>query len=191
MVSHDRGNAARRDNLVRGWPSFPGFALAAIGLISLLAVGCGGSDSSAAQDMIPDLKDQGFQLAEQGKDPFAGPEIDTYRALYQADDGRAAMVLIYVEDNATAAQARYASLSTALEHPPAEFFGADAEQSDAESIAIGDEQRAFVTAQADQQGNLIWTDIYRSGRTIAIIQLLASGEDQQDLRRAIASAVFE
>jgi hypothetical protein len=49
-----------------------------------------------------------------------------------------------------------------------------------------------VTAEADDAGNLVWTDIYRSGTAIAIIQLLIQEEgDGPGERREIAEAVLD
>lgn len=172
--------------------SIPALVIVATAALTVAAAACGGSDSTrAAEEYIPELQDLGFQLVDQGRDPFAPENVDTHRALYQDADGRAAIVLVYVEEDETRAEAQYATLSTALEHPPPEFFGAEAEQTETEPIDIGEEQRAFVTATPDQQGNLIWTDIYRSGTAIAIVQVLAMGEDQGDLRRTIGLAIFE
>jgi hypothetical protein len=87
---------------------------------------------------------------------------------------------------------RYATLAVALENPPPEFFGGNAQQIETEALEFGNERRSFVTAEPDDAGNLIWTDIYRAGRAIAIIQLLIQeSEDAEGGRRAIAEAVLD
>jgi len=167
--------------------------LAAVTLV-LLAAACGGSDTQSAKDLLPDLEDHGLQLAEEGRDPFAAPSQDTYRGRYVATDGtsRAAIVVLFVEPNAASAETNYASLAKLLENPPAEFFGADAEQSEIDPLGLGDERRSFVTTNADSQGNRVWTDIYRKNQVIAVIQVLESEEaDYNALRLAVAESVLD
>jgi len=159
--------------------------------LAIMASACGGDGDRTARDYIPELSSEGLALLEQGRDPFAPETVDVWRAHYQSSDGRAAIVLVYVEADEATAAIQYATLAEALRHPPPEFFGADADQLETDAIALGDEQRAFVTATADNAGNLVWTDIYRSGTAIAIIQLLAIGEDATEARRAIAREVLD
>jgi hypothetical protein len=166
-------------------------AAAAILAAVVVVAACGGDGDRTARDYIPELSGQGLALLEQGRDPFAPETVDVWRAHYQSNDGRAAIVLVYVEADEATAAIQYATLAEALRHPPPEFFGANAEQVETDVIALGDEQRAFVTATADNAGNLVWTDIYRSGAAIAIIQLLAAGEDATEARQSIARAVLD
>ncbi len=158
-------------------------------LLSLCVVACGGGEKSA-KERVPDLSDQGFAIIEEGRDELADPALDTYKALYQSSDGRAAIVLVYVENSVEEAQGHYATLATALENPPPEFFGGDAEQAAADALGLGDESRAFVTATPDKLGNLVWTDIYRSGKVVLITQVLAAGDSAADLRTTIADKVI-
>ena len=58
------------------------------------------------------------------------------------------------------------------------------------ALALGDESRAFVTAEADEKGNRVWTDIYRSGKVVLITQVLSAGDSAEDLREAIARKVI-
>lgn len=165
-------------------------AVGACWALGALAIACGGGDRSA-EDYIPELSDHGLALIEQGRDPFADENIDMWRALYQSADGRAAIVLVYVQDGESEAEVQYATLATALERPPPEFFGADATQVETDAIDLGDERRSFVTAAPDDAGNRVWTDIYREGTVIAIIQLLTASEDATEERRAIATEVLD
>jgi hypothetical protein len=158
---------------------------------ALLVLACGSGDRTA-EDYVPDLSDLGLAILEEGRDPFAPDTVDTWRALYQSSDGRAVIVLVYIETSQETAEVQYATLATALEHPPPEFFGGNAVQEEIESLDFGDERRSFVTAEADDAGNLVWTDIYRSGTAIAIIQLLIQEEgDGPGERREIAEAVLD
>ena len=158
-------------------------------LFAVATSACGGGEKSA-EDRMPNLGSEGFAIIEEGRDQFAAPGLDTYRALYQSADGRAAIVLIYVEESEVRALDQYAVLSVALENPPPEFFGGEAAQDEAVALAIGDESRAFVTAEADEKGNRVWTDIYRSGKVVLITQVLSAGDSAEDLREAIARKVI-
>lgn len=170
-------------------------AAALVAFLSLaLASACGGgNDAMTAKSLIPDLGELDLEVQEEGRDPYASPAQDTYRALYASTDGsaRAAVVVLYVQSDVAEAEAGYAQLAKALENPPAEFFGADADQAEAEALSLGDERRAFVTAQADSQGNRVWTDVYRLGRVVAITQVLSPEDaDHAFLRQAIAEAIL-
>lgn len=162
--------------------------------VALAAFSACGGDDVTAESLVPELGDIGLQIAQEGPDPVAPDDAGIYRALYAdpADDGRAIVTVIYVKDDEDAAVVEYHSLSRALENPPPDFFGADAEQAETEPIAVGDEQTAFVTADADSRGRRVWTDVYRSGRTVLITQVLGSDdEDQAATRTLVAERVFE
>lgn len=166
------------------------FAFAPLVLaFALAATACGGGEKTA-EELIPNLSGEGLALIEQGRDQLADPSLDTYRALYQSADGRASIVLVYVEETDEAAATRYTTLATALENPPPEFFGGEAAQAPEEPLAIGNDSRAFVTATPDDEGKRVWTDIYRSGKVVVIVQVLATGDSAEDLRRTIAEMVI-
>ncbi len=158
-------------------------------VLSLCFVACGGGEKSA-EDRVPDLSDQGFAIIQEGRDQLADPSLDTYKALYQSADGRSAIVLVYVENSVEEAQGQYATFATALANPPPEFFGGDAQQTPSDALSLGDESQAFVTAAPDKNGNLVWTDIYRSGKVVLITQVLANSDSATDLRTTIATKVF-
>jgi hypothetical protein len=159
-----------------------------------VAAACGGGGGGlTAKSLIPDLGNLQMEIAEEGRDPFAAPSQDTYRARYAATDGtaRAAIIVLFVEADSAMAEISYAGLAKVLENPPEEFFGADAEQAEVDALPLGDERRSFVTAQADSQGNRVWTDVYRKGRVITVIQVLSPEESDHDaLRQAVAEAVL-
>jgi len=177
----------------RGAPLRRSLLVLACATLALLSTACGGSDALTAKSLLPDLGDLGLQVAEEGRDPFAAPSQDTYRGLYTAKDGstRAAIVVLFVEPDTASAETNYASLAKLLENPPAEFFGAEAEQSEIDPLGLGDEHRSFVTAQADSQGNRVWTDIYRKNRVITVIQVLESEDaDYNALRQSVAESIL-
>jgi hypothetical protein len=166
----------------------------ACAVVALLSLACGGDGEPTARSLLPKLDDLGLEIAEEGRDPFAAPSQDTYRARYVATDGsaRAAIVVLFVEPDTATAEANYASLAKLLENPPAEFFGANAEQSETDTLELGDERRSFVTAQADSQGNRVWTDIYRKGKVITVIQVLSSQDADDDaLRLSVGEAILD
>ena len=101
------------------------------------------------------------------------------------------MTVLYAFPDDATSIAQYAALSTALKNPPPDFVGAKATFIDTPSPQAGDERKAYVTQAPDGQGNKVWTDIYRFGRLVAIVQLLDDGRttDQLDLRLQIAQKI--
>lgn len=166
----------------------PRLSLIAVAGALLTSAACGGGDETA-EDLVPDLSDEGFAVFEEGRDPLTPPELDTYRALYQSSEGLAATVIVYVQESEEAAEEQYATLARALENPPPEFFGSEANQVETDRLEIGDESRAFVTEDPDDRGNRVWTDVYRSGKVILITQVLST-EDAAELRETIAKKVI-
>lgn len=159
---------------------------------SLAGVSCGGNDH-VAKSLMPDLTDQGLQLMQEGQDPFLPEQQDTYRAIYadRPDATYGVLTAVYVEKNDADAAATFAVLAAALRNPPAVFFGGDAVQVDAKALGIGDESIAYVTKQPDRTGNVIWTDLHRSGRTVLLTQVLGSYDvDHVPFRRLVAERVF-
>ena len=142
-----------------------------------------------AQDAVPDLGPLGYTVQQKGKDPGAGT-ADVYRALFAKSGGKAALTVLYAFPDAATALDQYGALATALKNPPPDFVGAKATFIDAASPAAGEEHKAYVTQAADGQGNKVWTDIYRFGRVVAIVQLLDDGKtDQLDTRLKIAQLI--
>jgi hypothetical protein len=167
-------------------------ALATLVMATILSA-CGGGDRSA-EELIPDLRDLGFQVVEEGPDPFARPDQDMYRALYAdpEDQNRAVVAVIYLEEDEEMARNEFAALSRALENPPPDFFGGEATQIGADPLNLGDERAAFVTAEGDQFGRRVWTDIYRSGRLVLITQVMGMWDvDQSPTRSLVAERVID
>ena len=162
---------------------------------AIVLAACGGNDDPPdAADIIPDMEDLGLVVADEGRDTFVPPDQDMRRALYldPEDDNRAATVTVYVLDGEEAARMNYAIFAEALANPPPEFFGAEAEQAPAEPLDLGDERAAYVTAQPDAHGRLVWTDIVRTGQVVFITQVLAlDGEDHVAARSLVAERVID
>ncbi len=118
--------------------------------------------------------------------------MESHRALYASADGRtSALLFVFVTDDEPLATQQFAALRTALKNPPPDALGGPATMVDAEPPDVGQEHHAYVTAEPDAQGNRVWTDIVREGRTVAVLQLLASGDDDhRDLRGSILERVL-
>lgn len=153
---------------------------------------CGGG-GQVAEDLMPDLSDQGLILMQEGRDPYLPEDSDTWRTIYADGQNatRGVLTAVYVEPNEDRAVETFHVLRAALEHPPAVFFGGDAVQLESEALGIGDESAAWVTEQPDRNGRVIWTDLHRTGRTVLLTQVLESYDgDHSDFRRLVADRVF-
>jgi hypothetical protein len=145
-----------------------------------------------AKDLLPDLTSLGYKIALQEADP--GAQLtgqDAYRAIYQKGAGpQSALVYLLLFPDTQTAQKEFATRATALKNPPPEFVGGATTFVDTASPRIGDEQKSYETSTKDNQGNRVWTDIYRMGRLVAVIQVLDSADsDQLQAREAIAKEV--
>lgn len=128
-------------------------------------------------------------VAQKQADPAAAAfGLDRYRAQYTGK--MTSIVVVTVLQNEKDATQEFNASASALKNPPPEYVGAGVAQSDLTPTSAGDLAKAYVTAKTDQQGNLVWTDIYRFGRVVAIVQLL--GRDSADIptaRKTIADAI--
>lgn len=161
-----------------------------------LAVACGDGDgdSSAtsaptqtnltderftAADLIPDLQSDGFKREESGRPEGASPAQDVHFALFS---GEGAIAAVRLETSRLAtrdeASAQFSAFAEALRNPPPDLFGPNASQSDGVPVYQADQSRSYVTTAPDGEGNLVYTDIHRFDRAIAIIYLIASDEDE-------------
>lgn len=166
-------------------------ALAAGGALLLAACGGGGgNDEPQAEELVPDLEEFGLTVQQEGE---VVEDANTYRAIFGADDGSNTGVLtdIRIMGNEGAAEAEFSRLAEALQNPPQEFLGAEADQESAEPVDAGDEQTAYVTAEPDNSGNRVWTDLYRAGTVVVITQTLGSDEDGvREVREEVAARVL-
>lgn len=177
--------------------------------LSLLAVACAdGKDASAtpqpdaaasgsssnlsAAGLIPDLTSLGFTIGQSERDPAAQPGQDAHRALFQqaAAPQMAARVDVTVLKDAATATSQWGTLSQALRNPPPDLFGGASSQKDTLATNIGDQSKAYVTAKPDTSGTQVWTDVYRFGRSVVIVQVLSRNETEgQKARIAIADKI--
>ena len=172
----------------------------------LMAVACGdgkdppstaqatapaGSNLTAAS-LVPDLTSLGFTIGQSERDPAAQPGQDAHRALFQqtAAPNMGAKVEVSVLKDAAAATAQWTSISAALRSPPPDLFGGNSTQKDAVATNIGDQSKAYVTASPDKDGTMVWSDAYRFGRSVVIVQVLSRNEPEAlKARVAIAEKI--
>ncbi len=156
------------------------------------------SGSPAADDLhaaaiVPKLDDIGFKLISQGKPPASTNFQDVALAQYEKQSAPAmnARVEISVLPDVDTATRQFSILSDALRNPPPGLFGGpDAVQKDTARSGPGDQGRAYVTDKPDGQGNLVYSDSYRFGRTFVIVYLVSADEAQAlTARKAIAEHI--
>ncbi|MEO6397150.1 MAG: hypothetical protein ABIP13_01665 [Tepidiformaceae bacterium] len=176
--------------------------------LAVFAVGCGDGDSPAptvtaregggaqsgvtAAGLVPDLTPLGFVIGQSERDPAAQPGQDAHRALFQQSGApkMGARVDVSVSKDIPTAMAQWASTSTALKNPPPDLFGASSSQNDTAATGIGDQSKAYITAKPDPSGTQVWTDVYRFGRAVVIVQVLSRDEAAgQKARVAIAEMI--
>lgn len=118
--------------------------------------------------------------------------MESHRALYSSSDGRSsALLFVFLADDESLAAQQFTALRTALKNPPPDALGGPATMVDAEPVEIGEDRHAYVTEEPDSHGNLVWTDVVREGRTVAVLQLLAPGDgDHRELRASILGRVL-
>lgn len=142
--------------------------------------------------LVPDLTSLGFTLGQSERDPAALPGQDAHRALYQqsAAPQMSARVDIAVLSTVADATKQWETLSQALRNPPPDVFGSTSTQKDAPVINAGDQSKAYMTAKPDTNGTQVWTDVYRFGRVVTVIQVLSRNEaEAQKARAGIAEKI--
>jgi hypothetical protein len=145
-----------------------------------------------AVELLPKLDDLGFAQTQTGKPSATTNFQDVALAQYvkSSSPAMAARVEISVLPDVTTATQQFGVLSEALRNPPPDLFGPNSQQSDTTRSGPGDEGRAFVTAKPDGQGNYVWSDAYRFGRTFVVVYLIATNEkDALPVRKAIAEHI--
>ncbi len=151
------------------------------------ASGSTGGSSSASQtkpakEVMPDLTAPGGALTG----------TDSWRAIFQKGETSAGtLIAIYAYGDAETAKREFVTKAAALRVPSSEFLGVQTKFVDAPSPQAGDERKSYVSEKPDSGGNRAWTDAYRIGPYVVIVQLLdsAQGGEQLGLRDSIAKAV--
>ncbi len=151
------------------------------------------SQPKPAKDVMPDLSAQGYRLVAQEADPGGAlTGTDSWRAIFQKGQTSAGtLVAIYGYKDAETAKKEFATKAAALKVPSSDFLGVATTFVDAPSPQAGDERKSYVSEKPDSGGNRAWTDAYRIGRYVVIVQVLdsAQGGEQLGLRDSIAKAI--
>ncbi|GIW13803.1 MAG: hypothetical protein KatS3mg062_1242 [Tepidiforma sp.] len=89
-----------------------------------------------------------------------------------------------------AAKAQFGPIAEALRNPPPDLFGPGTSQVDGMPVYDADEERSYVTAKPDGQGNLVYSDAYRMGRAVVIVYTLGNDSSAaSEARRIIAERI--
>jgi hypothetical protein len=142
--------------------------------------------------LLPKLDDLGFAPPQTGKPSATTNFQDVALAQYTKSTSpvMAARVEISVLPDVDTATKQFAVLSEALRNPPPDLFGPNSTQTDTARSGPGDQGKSFVTAKADGQGNYVWSDSYRFGRTFVVVYLIATNDkDAAPVRKAIAERI--
>ncbi len=141
---------------------------------------------------------------QQGKDPLVPATQDMVKAGYRQTSAPmgSALLRIYIEPDVAAAQKLFGTIAEAygtiplaalIEQDPTRPLSSAGAPANTGTVSppLGDQQRSYVTIRADSQGNRVWTDIYRSRRTVIVVQLLQpAAVNQDDLRKEIAARIL-
>lgn len=149
--------------------------------------------TKSAEQRMPDLFDLGFEPIQSAPEPFGTSQWEGHRTLYRRQgSNEQLMVIAYVAGEAKFAAEQFEKLAAALRNPPAGEFGAQAVMVDEAAPAVGEERRGYRARDPDSQGNTVWTDIYRQGAVVVIVQYLgpASG-DSLPVRTAAATRAMQ
>lgn len=141
---------------------------------------------------MPKLDDLGFTAGGIQKPPASTNFQDVALQQYNKTSfpPMGARIEISVLPDADTATKQFAVLSDALRNPPPDLFGPNSQQNDSAVTGAGDESKAFVTAKPDAQGNYVWSDSYRFGKTFVIVYLLSNNQQEATkMRRSVADRI--
>ncbi len=139
-----------------------------------------------ARALVPKLDDLGFRVIEEGPEPGVPAPVVSAAAIYRSEDLlKQVQVRTRVMPDEDAARQEFGVLSEALRNPPKEFLGIEAKFVDTASPQIADERKSYKTEAADGRGYSAWTDLYRQGRTVIILQVVDNTSDGLPLRQQV------
>lgn len=140
---------------------------------------------------MPDVSDLGYERLPTNGTVIAQPGAKILRNDYQVGDDatRKLTIYVYLYDELPVAQTTYGTLRNALKNPPPGSLGSQtAKQEDTTGPEMGDERHSYRVTEPDGSGNRIWSDIYRFGRVVYLIQVLDRDVDEQmELRTELVS----
>lgn len=172
------------------------------------AVSCGGDSNGAtpgktpgekattaplsAANLVPKLDDLGYQLTQQGKEPAIIGDVDSALALYlKQGTAKSVQVRVYIFPSEGSAEKQWAAYAEAFRNPPPDVLGTASKNVDTASPQVGQLQKSYVTGKPDGAGNNVWTDIFRKGRVVALVQVLDSASgDGMAVRKPVAERIF-
>ncbi|MCC7366362.1 MAG: hypothetical protein IT303_18545 [Dehalococcoidia bacterium] len=185
--------------------------LAVAGLAAAAACGDGGEDdaepagSSTATaaatevttsvkpaDLMPDLSGSGYQKVDAFAGPVAQAGQQNYRTVWAktANTNLIALVDATVFAKPEDARTNYTTVSAAWKNPPPGLVGGVTGFVDTPSPAVGDERKSYTPSGADSKGNKIWTDVYRIGNVVVVVQVIDAAQgEQMALREQLAKDV--
>ncbi|MGH2634141.1 MAG: hypothetical protein ACRDG3_12085 [Tepidiformaceae bacterium] len=178
--------------------------------VALAAAACGGGSSKTVSDagklasasagtpharatqtalgFMPKLDDIGFTLTQTGKPTVAQTGLDGAIGQYvrTTPTAMSARVEISLYPDVATATSQFGVLSDALQNPPPGLFGPDTTQTDTSRPGPGDEGKSYVTSTPDGNGNFVWSDSYRFGRSVVVVYTLGTdAKDALTVRKAI------
>lgn len=136
--------------------------------------------AETALGLLPKLDDIGFKLVQTGKPTVNQTGLDAAIGQYARTTPTAmtARIEISLYPDVAKATSQFGVLSDALQNPPPGLFGPDTSQQDTDRPGPGDQGKSYVTSTPDGQGNYVWSDSYRFGRSFVVVYTL--GTDAKD-----------
>ncbi len=179
--------------------------LLVLSLLTWAVAGCGGDDDSedgprdsntttgsvqtatTAAEMVPDVASLGFEPVDD-----AAPALETDNSkivLFENPSGDVPSLRleIVLAPNVETATSQFGALADALRNPPPGLFGADAKQTEGTTVYQADQSRSYQTDKPDDQGTIVFSDIHRFGRAIAIMYTIGGpGAESESVRKQVA-----
>lgn len=140
----------------------------------------GAKATETAVELLPKLDDLGFTLTQTGKPTVAQAGLDAAIGQYTRTSPTAmsARIEISLYPDVATATSQFTVLSGALQNPPPGLFGPDTTQTDTARPGPGDEGKSYVTSKPDGNGNFVWSDSYRFGRSFVVVYTLGTDAKQ-------------
>lgn len=144
-----------------------------------------------APGLLPKLDDLGFKMGDPQKIPTTSGDAVAVQYASQGAGITGIRIDLTVLSTSEQAKSSLAAAASAIPNPPP---GTDIPGPNTASArpGPGDEGQSFVTVRPDQNGTLVWTDLYRFGRVFAIVY--SQGKDVPNAmatRKAVAERIGE
>lgn len=171
-------------------------------VLAVVGSACGGDDDENTPaatstpeppaELVPELGDLGYQKLPSSQDVIEVPGAKQSRVDFQIAgvEPRKVTFHMYTHSQLAMAQDTFAKVRESWKNPPPGLLGArNVTNEDTTGPDLGDEHHAFRTDRPDNTGDRIWTDVYRFGTTVAVVQVLDrdTADGQLELRTQLAS----